>query len=105
MGKLAVDIGSTFGSPFGTGKGIGDLTTLILRGAISVASVIFLFLIISGGIGIISGAGGSSPEKVEKGKQAVTWGVIGFIIVLAAFWIIRIIEITTGKAFITNPGI
>lgn len=105
MNKLAVDIGANFGSPFGQGKGIGDLVTLILSGGLAVAGVIFLFLIISGGVAIIAGAGNASPEKLEKGKQAVTWGIIGFIIVVAAFWIIRVIEITTGSNFVTKPGI
>jgi hypothetical protein len=105
VNKLAVDIGSSFGSPFGVSKGPADLVSLIVTGAIGVAGVIALFLLILGGIGIISGAGSDNPQQVESGKKAITYAIGGFILVFVAYWIIRVIEIIAGVNFITTPGI
>lgn len=104
MEKIAVNIGEVFGSPLGTSKTLGDLVSVILSSALALASVILLFLLILGGVGIIAGAGSNNPEQAAKGKQAATAAVIGFIIVFAAYWIIQIIEELTGIK-ILSPGI
>jgi hypothetical protein len=107
LGKLAFDIGNAYNSPFGKsgGKTIGDLISLILTASLSIAGVLILVLIIFAGISLISSAGSNNPEQAEKGKKAATAAIIGFIIILSAYWIIRIIEIISGTNFITNPGI
>ncbi len=105
MNKLAVDIGTSFGSPFGQGKSIGDLVSTLVTAAMVLAGVIALFLLVLGGIGIIAGAGSDNPQQVESGKKAVTYAVIGFILVFVAYWVVRIIEIIVGTPFITSPGI
>lgn len=87
-----VPIATTFGSPFGTGKTIGDLVSVILSISFVVAGIILLVAFIVGGIGIISGAGQSDPEKVEKGKKALTSTVIGFVVVFVAYWIVKLLE-------------
>lgn len=51
------------------------------------------------------GAGNDNPEQAAKGKKAVTSAVIGVIIIITAYLIIRIIEVMTGSNFITQPGI
>jgi len=100
MEKIAqIDIGQEF---FGGAHflrevtGIGQLVSIILSNAMVVAGVILLFLLIFGGISMIAGTGRDNPEQAAKGKQAATAAVIGFIIIFAAFWIIRIIETLTG---------
>lgn len=106
MNKIAqgVSIGETFGSPFGQTTGLGDLVSVIVSNALVIAGVILLFFFIFGGISMIAGAGRDNPEQAAKGKQAVTSALIGFIIVFAAYWIVRLIEIITGVSFITAPG-
>lgn len=106
MGRLvAVDIGESFGSPFGKTKEIGDLISIILNASFAVAGIIILFLFILAGISLIAGAGSSDPQKIERGKKTLTSAIIGFIIIFGAYWIIRIIEIITGSSFVTNPTI
>ncbi len=104
MNKLALDIGNTFGSPFGQTKSIGDLVSVLLKGSMAVAGVIILFFLVFGGISMIAGAGSDNPDQMAKGKQALTAAGIGFIIVFVAYWIIRIIEVIAGRPFITAPG-
>jgi hypothetical protein len=102
-----VNIGESFNSPFGQagGKSLGDLVSLILRGAFAIAGIIILFFLIAGGIQIMAGAGKDNPEAAAKGKQAITAAAIGFAVVFVAYWVIRIIELIAGRPFITAPGI
>jgi hypothetical protein len=99
-----VSIGEKFGSPFGQTTGLSNLVSIIVSNALVLAGIILLFFFIFGGISMIAGAGRDNPEQAAKGKQAVTSALVGFIIVFAAYWIVRIIEIITGVNFITAPG-
>ncbi len=99
-----VNIGQKFGSPFGQGKGVNDLVSLVVRAGFVIAGIIIIFYFILGGYQIMSG-GSSDPRAKEQGKQTITSAVIGFIIVFVAYWIVRAIEIITGSNFITNPGL
>ncbi|OGM55858.1 hypothetical protein A3F62_05585 [Candidatus Woesebacteria bacterium RIFCSPHIGHO2_12_FULL_44_11] len=108
MNYLAqVNIGDKFGSPFGQtgGKTLGDLVSLVLTSAIIIAGVITLFMFVLGGFSMLVGAGQDNPERAAKGRQAATWGAIGFGVVFGAYWIIRIIEAIVGEKFITAPAI
>jgi hypothetical protein len=104
LAETGVPIGSTFKSPFGVDKSIGDLVSVLLRGSLAIAGVLILFFIVFGGISMIAGAGADKPDQAAKGKQALTSAGIGFIIVFVAYWIIRIIEVITGSNFITQPA-
>lgn len=98
MGKLAFNIGQAFSGPsFLTNlTGVGTLVSIIVSNAVVIAGIIMLFLIVLGGISMISGAGSNNPQKVAQGKQTATIAVIGFIIIFAAYWIVQIIEKMTG---------
>lgn len=103
MNKLAVDIGiQFFGGPnfLAQPTGIGTLVTSLVGGAIALASVIFLFLLILGGIGMIAGAGSDNPQQIESGKKAVTAAIFGFILVFAAYWIVQLIQVITGVSIL-----
>ncbi len=102
MEKIAqIDIGEKF---FGSGSttklkeitGIGSLVTTVIQIAFALAGIIFIVLLIAGGIGMIAGAGQDNPEQAAKGKQAVTSALIGFIVVFATYWIVQLIEELTG---------
>ena len=99
---IAVDIGKTFtdNDKLKEPLFVNDFVTAIVSGAISLAGVILLFLLIGGGIAMISGAGKSDPQSVEKGKKAVTSALIGFIVVFSAYWIVKLIESITGLTLI-----
>ena len=100
--RAPVEIGKTFGSPFAEGgKTIGDLISVGLNIAFAAAGIILLISFIIAGIGLISGAGNNNPEKLEKGKQALTSTVIGFVVVFVAYWIVKLIEQITGINLLT----
>ena len=101
MEKLAqVDIGKEF---FGSKQnslselsGVGGLVSIVIQAAFAIAGIIFLFLLIGGGISIIAGAGNDNPEQAAKGKKAITSAIVGFLVVFAAYWIVQLIEELTG---------
>ena len=99
MKELALTIGDQF---FGTGhklselSGVGQLVSLILNLAFVAAGLFLLIFFIIAGISLISGAGQSNPEKLEKGKQAATSALIGFVVVFVAYWLVKLIEQITG---------
>lgn len=98
------DIGEVFGSPFGTTKGVGDLISFFVSTSIVLAGVIMLFLFIGGGLMIITSAGSNDPHGAARGKQAVSAAIIGFVVVVVAYLIIRVIELVTGTIFLTGFG-
>jgi len=103
MDKLAqVNIGSTFGSRFGQDLGLSNLVSIILSNAMIIAGILMFVLILVGGFGIIMSAGSDNPEGAAKGKKAITAAVIGFIIIFASYWIIKIIETLTGLQILNS---
>jgi Zn-dependent protease with chaperone function len=97
-----IPIGPTFGSRFGQDLGFGNLVSIILSNAIVIAGILMFVLILAGGFGIIMSAGSNNPEGAEKGKKAITAAVIGFIIIFASYWIIKIIEKITGLTILES---
>ena len=103
MNKIAIPIGESFNSPIGSSVGLADLTSIILSTAMVVAGIIFFFLILFGGFSMIAGAGDDNPERVARGRQAVTAAVIGFIIIFATYWIVQFIQELTGVLILNPP--
>ena len=48
-------------------------------------------------------AGSADKEGMEKGKNALTAAIAGFIIIFAAYWIVQIVQFVAGvDIFNTN---
>ena len=92
IGEIFLGTGSKLLDP----KNVSVYVSAIITGAISIAGVILLFILIMGGFSMITGAGNDNPEKIEKGKKAATSALIGFIVVFMAYWIVKLIESLTG---------
>jgi hypothetical protein len=71
--------------------GVSGIVTLFLNVAFVVAGIILLLFFILGGIGLISSAGQDNPQKTEQSKKTITSAVIGFVIVFASYWIVKLI--------------
>ena len=94
-----VPIGTTFlGNrwQFQDLSGIGKMVSLFLNIAFILSGLILLFFFIMGGIGMISSAGQSDPQKSEQAKKTITSAVIGFVIVFASYWIVKLISQLLG---------
>lgn len=103
----SVDIGAE--TPLGGDNGalglrysnISQLINPLLKNSLTIAGIIFLALIIFGGIGMIAGAGNNDPKKAEQSKKTLTSAIIGFVVVFCAYFIIQIIEALTGVKILT----
>lgn len=94
MDKIAqVPIGQSLGVPtfLQSLTGVGRLVSVLLNNAIIVAGVIFLILIIVAGYNMLTAAG--NTQKYQQAMQIITTAVIGFILVIAAYLIVRLIEV------------
>jgi hypothetical protein len=94
-----IPIGTTlFGgaSKFQSLDSIGGIISLFLNGAFVLSGLILLFFFILGGIGMISSAGESDPQKAEQAKKTITSALIGFVIVFTSYWIVKLISSLLG---------
>lgn len=101
MKVFAVDLGKEYGvaDKF---PDFGSLLSTVIFNVYIVAGVIFLILLIFGGITFIIGAGGSS-EKKQQSAKTITAAITGFIVIFTSYFIIQLIEVITGVQ-ILNPG-
>ena len=90
-----VDIGTTF-EPAKTFPTVGKLISTIIPNVYVLAGLLLLVLLIFGGLNVIMGAGQNDPKKAEQGKKAVTYAIVGFLLIFTSYWIIQIIEVITG---------
>ncbi len=60
------------------------------------AGVIFFILLIVSGFQIIMHAGSGDAKQMSKWKDTLKAAVIGFLIIISAYWIMQIIQNVTG---------
>ncbi|MBI2405259.1 hypothetical protein HYV22_03725 [Candidatus Gottesmanbacteria bacterium] len=79
--------------PFQT---FGDLVNVIVRNSLVIAGIIAFILLIVAGFQFIVGAGSGDPKKFEQTRTTILIVLIGLILVVAAVWIVQIVEKLTG---------
>ncbi len=80
-------------SSFVTGS-IGGLISALLPYIFVIAGLILFFIIIGAGFSMFTSAG--NPEKSKKASSQLISGLIGFIIIFVAYWIIQLLELIFG---------
>ena len=97
---MSVSIKDTFNSKF---PDIGSLVTSLLPNLLVLAGAIFFLLMVGAGFMKIHSAGNdANAQDTAKAKNAVTFAVIGFLLVISAYFILQIIGVITGIDF-TKP--
>jgi hypothetical protein len=91
--------GNSSTSVFKNITGVGSVVSLFVRVSFVLAGLILLFFFIMGGIGLIGSAGNDNPQKAEQSKKTITSAIIGFVIVFASYWIVKLVGDILG---ITN---
>ncbi len=94
---LAADL-QTYFSPAQNITTFGQLVTTILTNVFVLAGIVALFILVIGGITMIMGGGGDS-KKLEQGKQAITYAILGLIVIATSTWIVQIL----GEILGFNP--
>jgi hypothetical protein len=67
-----------------------------------VAILLFIFVFITGAIGIINAGG--DKAALETAKKKITTGIIGFVVTIASIFIIKLIGYLIGIPDILNFG-
>lgn len=75
-------------------SGVGQLVSVLLSNFFVVSGVTFLLLMIAAGYNMLTGAG--DTQKYQRAVSIITTAVIGFVIVVGAYLIVRLIELMTG---------
>jgi hypothetical protein len=70
---------------------LGKLISDLLPYALTFGGLILFVMIVSGGFTMLSSP--TNPQAQESGKQRITYAVVGFIILFAAYWIMQILKI------------
>jgi len=97
MNQIAFNIGSEY---LGSGhfltniRGVGKLVGIAASNMISIAGVILVIMIIYSGTSMITAAGDS--QAFERARNILTASVIGFVLVVAAWLLVRIVQTGTG---------
>lgn len=72
----------------------------IIKNIYVLTGVVLFIMIVVGGVGMIANAGNS--EKQKQSSQTISSALMGYLIMFAAYWIVKIIEVLTGQSiFIT----
>lgn len=58
------------------------------------AGIILFVMIVWGGLEMLTGA--TDAKKQEAGKQRITAGILGFLIIFSSYWIAQIIQTIFG---------
>ena len=89
LGEGAGNIGDKYTS-------ISPLISSLLKNSLVIAGIIFLFLLVFGGIMFIASAGSGDSKKSGQAQSAITSALIGFAVIFGAYFIIQIITVLTG---------
>lgn len=83
---------------------VGSLFSVLLFNVYTIVSIILVFILIFGGITLITGNKEGNKDTTAKGKAAITAAIAGFFIVVFSYFIIQLIETITGIK-ILNPDV
>lgn len=70
-------------------QSLGDVVYQAIPLVFSGAGIGLFIMIVGAGFNFLTSAGDS--KKLEKGKQQLTYSIVGFIVVFAGFWLTQIV--------------
>jgi len=91
--------GYTIQGPLTTINTLGDLVNRLVDFLIPVAGIILLLVLIWGGYDYLMSRG--QPEKIKSAQAKITTGIVGFILLIASYIIVKLI----AKIFGFDTGI
>jgi len=100
------DDGNTFKFADAT---VGDIFSAILPYIYVISGLILLFMLIAGGLGLMTAAG--DPKKMEASQGRITAALIGFLIVFISYFVVQLVEVMLnvdllgggGRSVLTSP--
>lgn len=86
--------GTPIKGPLSGINNLSDVINALLKFLVPLASVILFFVLIWGGIDYIISRG--DPEKIKIARAKITTGLIGFILLIASYALVRVISSIFG---------
>jgi len=81
-------------SALGRDQNFFQIFWTLIKNLYLLTGIVLLFFLVAGGIGMIINAG--NAEKQKQSSQTVTAAVVGYLIMFAAYWLVKIVEIIFG---------
>lgn len=84
---------------------VGPIIASIIFWLLTFAGIVALIFVIFGGFKFLTSGG--EKEKVEGARKTLTWSIVGLILILSSFMIVRLVGQVTGITCISapfNPG-
>lgn len=85
-------------NPLGTSD-VRIIAANLIQGALGLSGTVALIMFIYGGIVWMTSAG--NPEAITKGKKTLVWAILGIIVIMSAFVIVR----TVFEAILNPAGV
>ncbi len=73
---------------------LGDLVNRIMTFIIPFAGIILFFVLLWGGYDLMMSQG--VPEKIKAGQGKITAGIIGFILLISSYLLVKLISVIFG---------
>lgn len=89
-----VDISDPNVNPAAKFSNLSDVLNLIMPLFMAGAGLVFFITLLIGALTIIT-AGGNS-ERFQTGKKKITFSIMGLIMVISSYFIVKLIEIVFG---------
>jgi hypothetical protein len=77
----------------------GGMITQVLNFAFPIAGLILFVMIVWGGFTMLSTA--ATKKSIDAGKQRIMYALLGYLLLFASYWIVRILEMMFGVNIIT----
>jgi len=94
--NLTLPGGTTLDNPIKDPKlsTVGGIVSQLITYIFVIAGIGLLVVILSSGFTLLTSAG--DAKAMEKGKKGLTNGIIGFVIIFVAYWLVQITGIVFG---------
>lgn len=100
--------GDEVGGPTGdvvTIKGLETIFFNLVAVSLALAGIVLFIMLLVGGFKFLTA--GDNADQAQSARQTLTYGLLGFILVVSAFLILKLIEQFTGVPVtifkVTNP--
>jgi len=85
------DYSGISGWKLGNRPTLGSIISAGLKYVLIFAGLSMFGMILYGGFHLL--ISGGSPEGIKEGTNKIVFGIIGFLVVFAAYWIVQLVEV------------
>lgn len=95
-GSTPVEIQGAIPTIAGGGGGyrfttLGSIVGELIKYVFPLAGIIMFVFIVIAGFQWLSSAG--DPKKLESARNRITYAILGFVLLIASYWIVRIVQL------------